>query len=94
MTATVAAAQAAAREYLRRAPADVRIGLVTFASAVSVEVAPTRLVHRIDLAEVYLDRSNTAKAREQLEYIVRAPTLEANDVRYKRRAEELLARLR
>jgi tetratricopeptide (TPR) repeat protein len=60
----------------------------------SVEVAPTRLVHRIDLAEVYLDRSNRAKAREQLEYIVRAPTLEANDVRYKRQAEELLARLR
>jgi tetratricopeptide (TPR) repeat protein len=60
----------------------------------AVEAAPTRLVHRIDLAQVYLDRSNKAKAREQLEYIVRAPALEANDVRYKRQAQELLAKLR
>jgi tight adherence protein B len=37
----LAAAKAAAREYLRRAPDDVLIGLVTFASTVSVEVAPT-----------------------------------------------------
>jgi tight adherence protein B len=35
------AAQAAAREYLRLAPSDVRIGLVTFASTVSVQVRPT-----------------------------------------------------
>jgi tetratricopeptide (TPR) repeat protein len=60
----------------------------------AVEVAPQRLVHRIDLADVYLDRDNRAKAREQLEYIIHAPTLEANDVRYKKRAEELLSKLR
>jgi tetratricopeptide (TPR) repeat protein len=60
----------------------------------AVQVAPTRLVHRIDLAAVYLDRGNKAKAREHLDYIVRAPVSEANDARYKREAEAMQARAR
>jgi hypothetical protein len=60
----------------------------------AVEIAPTRLVHRIDLAEVYLDRNNTAKAREQLDYVLRAPVTDALDPKFKREAEELQSKAR
>jgi tetratricopeptide (TPR) repeat protein len=60
----------------------------------AVQIAPQRLVHRIDLAEIYLDRGNKAKAREQIEHILRAPVTEANDARYKREAEALQSRAR
>ncbi|MGZ8377089.1 MAG: hypothetical protein ACXW61_01525 [Gemmatirosa sp.] len=59
----------------------------------AVATEPNRLVHRIDLAEVYADRKNTAKAREQVEYILKAPTSEANDAKYKRQAEALQKKL-
>ena len=49
----------------------------------AVAEEPTRLVHRIDLAEVYADRKNVAKAREQIDYILKAPATEINDARYK-----------
>lgn len=60
----------------------------------AVAIEPTRLVHRIDLAEIYADRENTAKAREHAEFIVQAPATEAADLKYKRDAEALLRRLR
>jgi hypothetical protein len=50
-------------------------------------------VHRVDLAEIYLDRKNVAKAREQVEYVLRAPATEANDAKYKRQAEALQKRM-
>lgn len=59
----------------------------------AVAQEPNRLVHRIDLAEVYADRKNGAKAREQVDFILKAPTTEVNDARYKRQAEELQKRL-
>jgi tetratricopeptide (TPR) repeat protein len=59
----------------------------------AVAVEPDRLVHRVDLAEIYLDRKNTAKAREQIEFVLRAPATEVNDARYKRQAEALQKRL-
>jgi tetratricopeptide (TPR) repeat protein len=59
----------------------------------AVAVEPNRLVHRIDLAEIYLDRQNTAKAREQVEYVLKAPATEATDAKYKRQAEALQKRL-
>ena len=59
----------------------------------AVAEEPNRLVHRIDLAEIYADRKNVAKAREQVEFILKAPTSEVNDARYKRQAEALLKRL-
>lgn len=60
----------------------------------AVQIAPTRLSHRIDLAEIFLDRGNKPKAREQIEAILRAPVAEALDARYKRQAEELQGRAR
>jgi tetratricopeptide (TPR) repeat protein len=59
----------------------------------AVQIEPNRLTHRIDLAEVYADRNNASKAREQIEFILRAPPNEANDAKYKREAEALRKRL-
>ena len=59
----------------------------------AVAQEPNRLIHRVALAEIYLERDNDAKAREQLELIARAPTLEANDARYKREAAALQRKL-
>lgn len=59
----------------------------------AVAAEPNRLIHRIDLAAVLLDRGDKAKARQQIEAIRRAPASEANDARYKREAETLAKRL-
>lgn len=59
----------------------------------AVAVDPERIVHRLDLAKIYLDRRNNAKAREQLEWIGRAPVVEFNDRRYKAEGAELLQRM-
>ena len=59
----------------------------------AVAAEPNRLIHRIDLADVYLERKNSAQAREQIDYVLRAPGNEANDAKYKRQAEALAKRL-
>jgi tetratricopeptide (TPR) repeat protein len=59
----------------------------------AVAAEPNRLIHRIDLAEVLLDRGDKTRARQQIDAIRRAPAAEANDTRYKRHAEELARRL-
>ncbi|MDF1504189.1 hypothetical protein [Roseisolibacter sp. H3M3-2] len=59
----------------------------------AVAVEPDKLVHRVDLAEIYADRKNTAKAREQVDFVLKAPAAEANDAKYKRQAEALAKRL-
>ena len=55
----------------------------------AVQIEPQRITHRIDLAQVYLDRGNKEKAREQLDAIAAAPAREPNDAAYKRQAEAL-----
>ena len=59
----------------------------------AVQIEPTRLTHRVDLAAVYLDRGDKARAREQLDYVASAPVREAGDAQFKREAEALRARL-
>lgn len=54
----------------------------------------TRIVHRLDLAEVYADRDQRAKAIEQYEWIARAPVTDYNDPNYKNEAKRRLAALR
>ncbi len=58
----------------------------------AVQIEPQRITHRIDLAQVYLDRGDKAKAREQLDAIAAAPARELNDANYKREAEALRSR--
>lgn len=59
----------------------------------AVALEPDRITHRIDLAGVYADTKQPAKAREQLDRIARMPLVEANDARYKREAADLRAKL-
>lgn len=60
----------------------------------AVAADPNRIVHRLDLGGVYADRHETAKAREQLEWIGRAPVSDYNDPHYKAEAERRLRDLR
>jgi tetratricopeptide (TPR) repeat protein len=55
---------------------------------------PNRITHHLDLAAVYADRDNKAKAIEEYEWIARAPVMEYNDRRYKEEAEKRLKDLR
>ena len=60
----------------------------------SVAADPERIVHHLDLGRVYADVGNVAKAREQLEWVAKAPVHEYNDARYKQEAELALAKLK
>lgn len=75
------------------------LGTANWKDAVSymeraVEVDPERLTHRLDLAKIYIDVKNKAKAREQLDYILASTTQsDVNDSVYKREAKALLEKL-
>lgn len=60
----------------------------------AVAADPNRIVHRLDLGGVYADRHETAKAREQLEWIASAPISDYNDPNYKKAADKRLRDLR
>jgi tetratricopeptide (TPR) repeat protein len=60
----------------------------------SVESEPERIVHRVDLAEIYRDVGSTARAREAYEAAIRLPVTDVNDVHYKAQARAGLAALR
>ena len=54
----------------------------------AVAVEPERLVHHLDLADVYRDTHDVTKAREQYELVIRGAPTEYNDPNYKREAEQ------
>lgn len=56
----------------------------------SVASEPWRIVHRVDLAEIYAEVGEKAKARAQIEQIVKLPNADAKDPVYKKNAEEWL----
>lgn len=60
----------------------------------AVEVDPDRLVHHLGLAEIYIDRDDEEKAREQLNIVVNGTARDYNDQHYKEEAAALLERLR
>jgi tetratricopeptide (TPR) repeat protein len=60
----------------------------------AVAEQPNMITHRLDLAEIYADRKMKDKAREQLEWIAKAPITELNDKHYKDAAAAMLAKLR
>ena len=60
----------------------------------AVALQPTRIVHHLDLARVYADVGDKAKAREQYELVLSLPATEYNDTNYKHEAEQALAKLR
>jgi FimV-like protein len=59
----------------------------------AARVDPTRLVHKLDLAEIYLDVGEKAKAREQLQAVIDGKRTDLNDERYQKKAEEMLRKL-
>jgi tetratricopeptide (TPR) repeat protein len=60
----------------------------------AVAVDPQRLTHHLDLARIYRDRGEKAKAREHYEAVLRGTPTEFNDAQYKLAAERELAALR
>jgi hypothetical protein len=63
----------------------------------SVRQDPARLVHHLDLAEIYRDRNkgdDRRKAREQFEAVVNGTAKDYNDRFYKQEAEKQLAALK
>ena len=59
----------------------------------SVALEPERIVHRIDLAEIYRDVGNRAKAKAEFEMAMKLPATDYNDRRYKAQAERGLKAL-
>ncbi len=57
----------------------------------AVELNPRRIYHRLDLAEVYIDRDRYAEARTQLQRVAALPLEDAQDPLYKQQAAALLA---
>ena len=60
----------------------------------AVAVDPNRLTHHLDLARIYRDRGEKAKAREHYRAVIEGVVTEFNDAQYKRIAERELAALR
>lgn len=56
----------------------------------AVEIHPTHIYHRLELAEVYTDLGRYSKAREQLQVIPTLPNLDVLDHQYKEDAAALL----
>ena len=60
----------------------------------AVAVEPDRISHRIDLAKIYLDTNNKARAKEEFEAVVRIPATDYNDRFYKQQADAELKKLK
>jgi tetratricopeptide (TPR) repeat protein len=60
----------------------------------AVAVDPNRLTHHLDLARIYRDRGEKAKAREQYDAVIQGAATEYNDAQYKRLAQRELDTLR
>lgn len=59
----------------------------------SVASEPDRIVHRVDLAGVYRDTGDKAKARAEYEAVMKMPIRDFNDRAYKGEADAALRRL-
>jgi len=63
----------------------------------AVKLDPERIVHHLDLGEIYYDRNKSgdrALAKEQLELVVKGKDLEYNDPNYKKEAQAWLAKFK
>lgn len=60
----------------------------------AVEINPSHIYHRLELAEVYADIGASSKAREQLGIIPSLPLVDVLDAQYKDEAANLLSHLR
>lgn len=59
----------------------------------AVELNPRRIYHRLDLAEVYVDRGRYSDARTQLQRVEALPIADPLDPTYKQQAADLLKKI-
>lgn len=59
----------------------------------AVALAPDRIIHHLELGDVYRDRGNSAAARKEYEVVLRLAIADYNDERYKAQAEAALRAL-
>jgi Tfp pilus assembly protein PilF len=59
----------------------------------SVANEPDRIIHHLDLAGVYRDTGDKAKARAEYEAVIKLPNRDFNDVHYKGEADAALKAL-
>lgn len=57
----------------------------------SVAAEPARIVHRVDLGEIYSDTGDRARARAEFETALRLPVTDFNDQQYKAQARAWLS---
>lgn len=58
----------------------------------SVASEPDRIVHRVDLAQIYLDLKQPDKAKAEAEAAIRLPVSDVNDETYKAEARTILSK--
>jgi Tfp pilus assembly protein PilF len=54
----------------------------------AVSEQPNRAIHHLDLARVYADMGDKAKAKTEYEAVLKAPIFDYNDHRYKEAAQQ------
>lgn len=59
----------------------------------AIALAPDRIIHHLELGDVYRDRGNIAPARREYETVIRLAVADYNDERYKAQAEAALRAL-
>lgn len=87
-----------ARAFARTFLGGAVFGLASWSEATrymekSVAVDPMRIGHHLDLGTIYMETGHAAQAREQFEWIARAPEHDYNDGLYKQRAADRLRKL-
>lgn len=56
---------------------------------IAVDLAPTKIVHRFDLAEILVSRQKWAEAKQQLDEVAALPAVDISDPVYKQEARAL-----
>ena len=59
----------------------------------AVQYAPTKIVHRFDLAEILISRHEWAAAKQQLEVVAALPSTDVSDTSYKRQARDRMPKV-
>jgi tetratricopeptide (TPR) repeat protein len=60
----------------------------------AVQYAPTRIVHRFDLAKIMSWRQEWAAAKQELDAVAALPSVDVSDTSYKRQARDLMLRVK
>lgn len=59
----------------------------------AVQYAPTKIVHRLDLAEVLISRKEWPAAKQELDVVATLPAVDVSDTSYKRQGRDLMAKV-